>query len=221
MHSFCRPSRGETYVLFMKYHPRSEDDELKTKKLWMKGHTDIGTVSILYSQPVAALQTLTNDGTWNSSKMPLLSTLEIHLNSSQAASSSQQFTESSNQHSAESSNHQKTNEHTRRHKTCPLKDSPVLQRVGITSRFDEKDAPTMEQWRKGRTSVYGLGDKKKMEKMENGEQVELVNIQWASVAVGVPWESEFKTPAIRRFIPQLDFDIFTTLTNIIGFLLSD
>jgi hypothetical protein len=40
-------------------------------------------------------------------------------------------------------------------KLVPLVDSPVLQRVGRHRRSTDEDAPTMEQWRKGRTSVYG------------------------------------------------------------------
>lgn len=55
---------GETYVRFMKYYPRNEEEEAKTKGVWLKGHTDFGTLSILYSQPVAELQILTKDGTW-------------------------------------------------------------------------------------------------------------------------------------------------------------
>ncbi|KAJ6454504.1 hypothetical protein C8R47DRAFT_1228655 [Mycena vitilis] len=62
MHGYS--SVGETYVRFMKYYPRSQDDELKTKNVWLKGHTDFGTITVLYSQPVAALQILAQDGKW-------------------------------------------------------------------------------------------------------------------------------------------------------------
>ncbi|KIL66083.1 hypothetical protein M378DRAFT_161311 [Amanita muscaria Koide BX008] len=36
-------------------------------------------------------------------------------------------------------------------KLVPFSRSPVLQSVGINKRFDDVDAPTMEQWRKRRT----------------------------------------------------------------------
>ncbi|KAG1872948.1 hypothetical protein DFJ58DRAFT_406759 [Suillus subalutaceus] len=49
---------------FMKYYPRTEEEEIKTKNVWLKGHTDFGSITILWSQPVAALQILTRDGTW-------------------------------------------------------------------------------------------------------------------------------------------------------------
>lgn len=54
-----------------------------------------------------------------------------------------------------------------------LKKSPVLQRVGVQRRFDDAEAPTMEQWRKGRTSAYGRSDLKKGE--EDGVEVEVIN----------------------------------------------
>lgn len=40
-------------------------------------------------------------------------------------------------------------------KLAPLTDSPVLKRVGIVRRSNDGDAPTMEEWRKERTSAYG------------------------------------------------------------------
>jgi hypothetical protein len=40
-------------------------------------------------------------------------------------------------------------------KLVPFANSPVLQRVGIVHRCDDADAPTMEAWRRGRTSAYG------------------------------------------------------------------
>ncbi|KAM5546258.1 hypothetical protein V8D89_000384 [Ganoderma adspersum] len=45
-------------------HPRSDEDEAKTKNVWMKGRTDGGTISLLWSQPVVALQIMSPDGRW-------------------------------------------------------------------------------------------------------------------------------------------------------------
>ncbi|KAH9921818.1 Clavaminate synthase-like protein [Fomitopsis serialis] len=59
---------GESYVRFMKYYPRTQDEETKTKNVWLKGHTDFGSVSILWSQPVASLQILSPDGKWKNIK---------------------------------------------------------------------------------------------------------------------------------------------------------
>ncbi|KAH8080735.1 Clavaminate synthase-like protein [Cristinia sonorae] len=57
-------SIGESYVRFMKYFPRSDDEKSKTNNVWLKGHTDMGSITVLYSQPVAALQILAPDGKW-------------------------------------------------------------------------------------------------------------------------------------------------------------
>lgn len=43
----------------------------------------------------------------------------------------------------------------------PLAESSVLQRVGIVRRVADEEAPTMEQWRRGRTSAYGQTELKK------------------------------------------------------------
>ncbi|KAG8221809.1 hypothetical protein J3R82DRAFT_2143 [Butyriboletus roseoflavus] len=43
---------------------RTEEEEEKSKNVWLKGHTDIGSVTILWSQPVGGLQILSSDGIW-------------------------------------------------------------------------------------------------------------------------------------------------------------
>jgi hypothetical protein len=51
-------------------------------------------------------------------------------------------------------------------KLAPLTQSLVLQRVGIKRRFEDNEAPTMEEWRKSRTSAYGQSDLTKKGKVE-------------------------------------------------------
>lgn len=70
---------GAACQRFMGYFPRSEEEEREAQGIWSKGHTDCArvhlpwdstltaidnTVSLLYSQPVAALQILTPEGEW-------------------------------------------------------------------------------------------------------------------------------------------------------------
>ena len=57
-------------------------------------------------------------------------------------------------------------------KLVPAMQSPVLQKEGVNRRFDEKDAPTMEQWRKGRISAFG---KTELKKREDGHEEEYIN----------------------------------------------
>lgn len=54
----------------------------------------------------------------------------------------------------------------------PVENSPVLQRHGIERRFSDKDAPTAEIWRKGRTAAYGKSD---LAKAQNGVEEEYIN----------------------------------------------
>ncbi|KAF8884587.1 hypothetical protein CPB84DRAFT_1789100 [Gymnopilus junonius] len=43
------------------YHPPSEEDRSKMKKLWLPVHTDRGSLTFLYLQPTAGLQVFVND----------------------------------------------------------------------------------------------------------------------------------------------------------------
>ncbi|KAK0498969.1 hypothetical protein EDD18DRAFT_1460971 [Armillaria luteobubalina] len=57
-------AEGEASVRFMKYFPRSKEEEEQTERVWMKGHYDICSVSVLWSQPIGGLQILSPDGIW-------------------------------------------------------------------------------------------------------------------------------------------------------------
>lgn len=54
----------------------------------------------------------------------------------------------------------------------PFTKSPALQRTGITWRVVDEDAPTMEEWRKSRTSAYGLTE---LKKTGGGIEEEIIN----------------------------------------------
>ncbi|OBZ66835.1 1-aminocyclopropane-1-carboxylate oxidase 9 [Grifola frondosa] len=154
---------GETWARFMKYYPRSEEDEVKTKNVWLKGHTDTGSISILWSQPVAALQILSPDGKWRWVR---------HIDNALVVNAGD------------------TMESARRPggyarlglfyftmpdddvKIAPMTDSPVVQKHGIVGRFTNKDIMTMEQWRKARISAYGQSQ---LQKKENGTEEEVIN----------------------------------------------
>ena len=45
-------------------YPRTDEEDAKTKNVWMKGHTDTGSITLLWSQPVVALQIMSPDGKW-------------------------------------------------------------------------------------------------------------------------------------------------------------
>ncbi|KAG2136002.1 hypothetical protein DEU56DRAFT_913091 [Suillus clintonianus] len=161
---------GETYVRFMNY-PRTEEEETKTKNVWLKGHTDFGSITILWSQPVAALQILTREGEWR-----WIRHIEnaIVVNAGDALDFLTGGYYKGTIHRVV-----KPPEDQRGYarlgvfyftmpnddvKLVPMAESPVLQRAGIQRRCDDSEAPTMEQWRKGRTSAYGQSE------LENGKE---------------------------------------------------
>ncbi|THU84387.1 Clavaminate synthase-like protein [Dendrothele bispora CBS 962.96] len=180
MHGF--DSVGETYVRFMKYYPRSEEDEAKSKNVWLKGHTDFGSITILYSQPVAALQILGLDGRWRWIRH-IDNALVINAGDAMEFLSGG-FYRATIHRVVQPPSDQRT--YTRLGafyfvmpdddtKLLPLEDSPVLKRVGIKRRFDgDTEVPTMEAWRKGRTTAYGQSELKTSEN-DKGVEEEIIN----------------------------------------------
>ncbi|KAJ8457009.1 hypothetical protein ONZ51_g11782 [Trametes cubensis] len=163
MHGFDDPS--ETYLRFMKYYPRTEEDEQKSKNVWLKGHTDIGTVTILWSQPVSALQIRCPDGKWRWVK---------HIDNAMVVNigDAMEFLSGGFYKGTIHRVHQPPRDQQGFDRLGvyyfviangdvilkPLQESPVLQRVGIVRRVEDEKAPTMDQYRKGRTAAYGLSE---------------------------------------------------------------
>lgn len=56
-------------------------------------------------------------------------------------------------------------------KLVPYADSPVLKRVGITRLVEDDLAPTMEQWRQGRSVAYGTTELKMGSKQGVEEEI--------------------------------------------------
>lgn len=61
-HAFGKESTE--YLRYMIYNPRSSDDNQKYRDLYLAGHTDWGTFTFLFSQPISALQILSSTGEW-------------------------------------------------------------------------------------------------------------------------------------------------------------
>ncbi|KDQ32558.1 hypothetical protein PLEOSDRAFT_1073080 [Pleurotus ostreatus PC15] len=166
IHGFNAP--GDAYVRFMKYYPRSEEDETRTKNVWLKGHTDSGSITILWSQPVAGLQILTPNGKWkwikhidNALVINAGDALEFLSGGYYRATIHRVVQPPSDQRSRPRLGAFYFCLTDDTVKLLPFVDSPVLQRVGIKRRFSDEQAPSMEAWRKGRTSAYGQTELKK------------------------------------------------------------
>ncbi|KAG6896516.1 hypothetical protein C0992_007705 [Termitomyces sp. T32_za158] len=57
-------SASEDHLRYMIYHPRSQEDDDRIGDQWIAGHTDFGSLTLLFSQRVAALQVRTPENEW-------------------------------------------------------------------------------------------------------------------------------------------------------------
>lgn len=142
---------------------------------------DIGGVTILWSQPVAALQILSPEGGWkwvkhmdNALVINIGSALEILSGGFYKASIHRVIQPPVDQRN-----------YTRLGvfyfcmpdddvELAPYTHSPVLQKVGIMKDLEglNHNAPTMEAWRKARTSAYGQSE---LTKTEQGTEEEIIH----------------------------------------------
>ncbi len=54
--------KSDCHLRYMKYHARTAEQNAALDNIWVKGHTDFGSLTLLFRQPVAALQVRTADG---------------------------------------------------------------------------------------------------------------------------------------------------------------
>ncbi|KAG6824875.1 hypothetical protein H0H92_005560 [Tricholoma furcatifolium] len=143
-------------------------------------HTDFGTITLLWSQPVSALQIRASDGTWKWIKH-IENAIVVNTGEAMEFLSGGYYKGTIHRVVQPPANQRHL---TRRSivyfgfaddevKLVPLKHSPVLQRIGIVRRCDDEVAPTMEAWRRGRISAYGQTDLK--DGKEKGVQEEIIN----------------------------------------------
>ncbi|KAI0197598.1 Clavaminate synthase-like protein [Astrocystis sublimbata] len=56
--------RSDCHLRYMKYHHRTAEQNEALENVWVKGHTDFGSLTLLFRQPVAALQVRTPEEEW-------------------------------------------------------------------------------------------------------------------------------------------------------------
>ncbi|CAJ2512726.1 Uu.00g008450.m01.CDS01 [Anthostomella pinea] len=56
--------KSDCHLRYMKYHARTAEQNQILENVWVKGHTDFGSLTLLFRQPVAALQVRTPDEEW-------------------------------------------------------------------------------------------------------------------------------------------------------------
>ncbi|KAL1655371.1 hypothetical protein SLS61_001834 [Didymella pomorum] len=70
--------RSDCHLRYMKYHHRTPEQNAALENVWVKGHTDFGSLTLLFRQPVAALQVRTPDGKWKHVK-PYPGSITVNL----------------------------------------------------------------------------------------------------------------------------------------------
>ncbi|CAK7237402.1 hypothetical protein SEUCBS140593_009948 [Sporothrix eucalyptigena] len=56
--------KSDCHLRYMKYHRRTAEENEKLENVWVRGHTDFGSLTLLFRQPVAALQVRGAGGAW-------------------------------------------------------------------------------------------------------------------------------------------------------------
>ncbi|XPS98258.1 hypothetical protein M3J09_007467 [Ascochyta lentis] len=155
-HTYERKS--EDHFRYMIYHPRSNEEWAQAKYGATGGHTDLGTLTLLFRQPVAGLQILGEDGNWTwVSAQPGTVTVNLadtisHLTGGWLKSSVHRVVappEDQREYSRTgllyfARPHNDT-------KLLPITDSPVLEKAGVRPRFDK--IVTTEEWVKAKQTL--------------------------------------------------------------------
>lgn len=61
-HAYDDPS--DDHLRYMSYKPRSVEEDAKVENTWSRGHTDFGSLTLLWNQVVCGLQIKVSDGSW-------------------------------------------------------------------------------------------------------------------------------------------------------------
>ncbi|KAJ4516826.1 hypothetical protein HRR78_007000 [Exophiala dermatitidis] len=150
--------KSEDHFRYMLYHPRTEEEWAASDYGRQNGHTDLGTVTLLFRQPVAGLQILGEDGNWTYVK-PEPGTITVNLADTISHLTGGWLKSSVHRVVAPPQDQRHYNRtgllyFARPHNDTvlvPITDSPVLQKAGVTPRFDK--LVTMEEWVKAKQTL--------------------------------------------------------------------
>lgn len=147
--------KGEDHLRYMHYKARPAEENRQVGQLYSKGHTDLGSLTLLFRQPVAGLQIQNSKGEWKWVK-PQDETITINICDSLSALTGGYLKSSVHRVHAppEDQAHidrigvlyfSRTNNHI---VLDPVSNSPLLQRLGLTkNQFTELGHHlTAEQW---------------------------------------------------------------------------
>jgi isopenicillin N synthase-like dioxygenase len=150
--------KSEDHSRYMIYHPRTDEEWDQAKGGATTGHTDLGTVTLLFRQPVAGLQILGEDNNWTWVKSEP-GTITVNL-ADTISHLTGGWLKSSVHRVVAPPKDQRQYERTgllyfaRPHndvQLLPITDSPVLNEAGVKPRFES--IVTMEQWVKAKQTL--------------------------------------------------------------------
>jgi len=149
--------KSEDHLRYMKYTKYTPEENQKIGSSWVQGHTDLGSWTLLFRQPVAALQIQNHKtGEWKWVK-PQDATLTVNACDALSHLTGDFVKSTIHKVSAPPKDQQHVDRlgllyFSRPHNDVALatiQESPVLQREGYTQNTFEKSGnpvPTMEQW---------------------------------------------------------------------------
>jgi isopenicillin N synthase-like dioxygenase len=173
--------KSEDHFRYMLYHKRTAEEHEAAGLGRTGGHTDLGTITLLFRQPVAGLQILGDDGNWTyASAQPGTITVNLADTISHITGG---WLKSSIHRVVAPPEDQYQYDRTgllyfaRPHNDTvlePIVDSPVLQAAGVKSRFNAK--VTMEEWVKAKQTIQLNPDiaAKKFAESADGKSAELI-----------------------------------------------
>jgi isopenicillin N synthase-like dioxygenase len=151
-------TKSEDHFRYMIYYPRTEEQWAAADYGKKTGHTDLGTVTLLFRQPVVSLQILGEDGNWTYVRsQPGTITVNLadtisHLTGGWLKSSvhrivappedQREYKRTGLLYFARPNNHVVLQ---------PITDSPVLEKAGVKPRFEK--LVTMEEWVKAKQTL--------------------------------------------------------------------
>ncbi|KAA1467556.1 Clavaminate synthase-like protein [Dentipellis sp. KUC8613] len=177
VHSFNE--KNHSYARFILYHPRPAEEEVQTENVWLKGHADHTSLSLLWSQPVAALQIRDAEGKWRYVKHKE-NALIVNCGDTLDMLSGGYY-KSAIHRVVQPPEDQQGYKRLGVIYFCyadddlplaPFMSSPVLQNFDVVRRAPEGQEPSMATWRKARTAAYGTSELKKS--TEKGVEEEVV-----------------------------------------------
>lgn len=160
--------KSDCHLRYMKYHHRSSEENKELGGVWVKGHTDFGSLTLLFRQPVAALQVRTPQDTWKWVK-PYPGSITVNIADSLSFLTNGFLKSSIHRVVAPPADQEHIDRigvlyFVRPEDRLPLipVDSPVLKRLGLVGKAssnDDGEIVTAGEWVKARVSggVSGRG----------------------------------------------------------------